>query len=499
MYLEFYGLRKAPFQITPDPDFLFLSPSHKVALGAIIYGIEERQGFVVITGEVGLGKTTILRSYLERVDPHQLRTICIFNANVSFEGLLKTLYVEFDLEYQADDLFESVKQLHSILIQEYEQGRNVALIIDEVQNMPIETLSNLLMLSNLETATEKLLQIVLIGQPEFENTLNRSELRQLKQRLVIHEKIDSLTPQESLSYIHHRLDKVKTHTDPIFHHRAESLLIKASKGTPRVLNTLCTNALIAGVGYQEKPVSSRTVKQVTDNLLGTARTSTGALWKYLLAALGLIVLLGVLWLSPLGEKLTNPPVIPAAREFVIARLEPVKGLIASWVQVKPPATDPIPDPPPPVPAPEPPVANPIPQPESPAPPVTNPIPQPEPLAVPTAEQPANVGVEPQPPTPPPDALGNGSPPEPPPDTPPPVTPPPVTPEDTEASFPLTISVSPGEDIADITQEIYGFANEELFDFIAQANPGIEDINSLKVGDKLILPELPQALEKYRGT
>ncbi len=92
MHLEFYGLRKAPFQITPDPDFLFLSPSHKVALGAIIYGIEERQGFVVMTGEVGLGKTTILRSYLERVDPHQLRTICIFNANVSFEGLFKTLY-----------------------------------------------------------------------------------------------------------------------------------------------------------------------------------------------------------------------------------------------------------------------------------------------------------------------------------------------------------------------------------------------------------------------
>ena len=249
MYLEFYGLRKAPFQITPDPDFLFLSPSHKVALGAIIYGIEERQGFVVITGEVGLGKTTILRSYLERVDPHQLRTICIFNANVSFDGLLKTLYAEFDLEYNAEDLFESVKQLHSTLIQEYEQGRNVALIIDEAQNMPIETLANLLTLSNLETTTEKLLQIVLIGQPEFENTLNRPELRQLRQRLVIHEKIESLTSQESLAYIHHRLDKVKTHTDPIFQNKAETLLIKASKGTPRVLNTLCTNALIAGVGY----------------------------------------------------------------------------------------------------------------------------------------------------------------------------------------------------------------------------------------------------------
>lgn len=331
MYLEFYGLRKAPFQITPDPDFLFLSPSHKVALGAIIYGIEERQGLVVITGEVGLGKTTILRSYLERVDPHQLRTICIFNANVSFEGLL-TLYAEFDFEYNANDLFESVKQLHHILIQEYDQGRNVALIIDEAQNMPIETLSNLLPLSNLETATEKLLQIVLIGQPEFEHTLNRPELRQLKQRLVIHEKIESLTSQESLAYIHHRLDKVKTHTDPIFHNKAEALLIKASKGTPRVLNTLCTNALIAGVGYQEKPVSARTVKQVTDNLLGTRNASTGSRpRRYLLIVLALLLLLSVLWLSPLGKQVTNPPTILAARESLLARL---KGFIPAWAQVK---------------------------------------------------------------------------------------------------------------------------------------------------------------------
>ncbi len=157
----------------------------------------------------------------------------------------------FSLEYNPNDLFESVKQLHYILMQEYEQGRNVALIIDESQNMPVETLSNLLMLSNLETATEKLLQIVLIGQPEFENTLNRPELRQLKQRLVIHEKIESLTSQESLAYIHHRLDKVKTHTDPIFHRKAETLLIKASKGTPRVLNTLCTNALMRVLGTKK--------------------------------------------------------------------------------------------------------------------------------------------------------------------------------------------------------------------------------------------------------
>ncbi len=475
MYLEFYGLRKAPFQITPDPDFLFLSPSHKVALGAIIYGIEERQGFVVITGEVGLGKTTILRSYLERVDPHQLRTICIFNANISFEGILKTLYAEFDLEYHADDLFESVKQLHAMLIQEYEQGRNVALIIDEAQNMPVETLANMLMLSNLETATVKLLQIILIGQPEFEDTLNRPELRQLKQRLVIHEKIEVLTPQESSAYIHHRLDKVKTHTDPIFNNKAEGLLVKASRGTPRVLNTLCTNALIAGVGYQEKPVTARTVKQVTDNLLGPRNTAKrGFPWRYILAALAILLVLVFLWLSPLGEMITTPPLLQSARASVIARL---KGIFPFLDSDAKPDTGSATDTPTPVTPPssttDAPQGQPAPSPESPV--VTTSDNNPPSVAQPTPEAPPDPpsqnGLEPQPLDP--------------------------APEDT-GSFPITVSVSPGENITDIAQEIYGFANEELFDLIKRNNPDITDLDAIKVGDKLILPALPEGLERFRG-
>ncbi len=444
-------------------------------LGAIIYGIEERQGFVVITGEVGLGKTTILRSYLERVDPHQLRTICIFNANVSFEGILKTLYSEFDLEYSADDLFESVKQLHGILIQEYEQGRNVALIIDEAQNMPVETLASMLMLSNLETATVKLLQIVLIGQPEFENTLNRPELRQLKQRLVIHEKIEVLTPTESSAYIHHRLEKVKTHTDAIFNNKAESLLVKASRGTPRVLNTLCTNALIAGVGYQEKPVTARTIKQVTDNLLGPGSTAKGMRpWRYILAALGLLLLLVILWLSPLGKTVTPFPRLQTSRESVIARLKGIFPFLDAGEKnktgsatntpksdVSPGSTTEItPDNPTTLPAPAV-----IPTSDNSPPGVANPTP------VKTSDRPSQNGLEPQVPS--------------------------KEPEDT-GEFPLTISVSPGEDISDIAQEIYGFANEALFDLIKRNNPNIADLNAIKVGDKLILPALPKALERYRG-
>jgi len=236
MYLDFYNLKKAPFHITPDPEFLFLSPSHKAALGALVYGIEDRQGFVTLAGEVGLGKTTILRSYLERVDQSQLRTIYIFNSNVSFSDLLKTICREFRLESTTEDVFDTVNRLHQVLIEEYKQGRNVALIVDEAQHMPIETLEHLRMLSNLETSTQKLIQIVLVGQPEFEDKLNNHALRQLKQRLVIRATISPLTDEESLEYIAYRLAKVRTVDEPIFTKGALRQVVKQAKGTPRVLN-----------------------------------------------------------------------------------------------------------------------------------------------------------------------------------------------------------------------------------------------------------------------
>src|SRR5262245_17642009 len=216
MYLDFYSLKKAPFHTTPDPEFLFLSPSHKTALGALVYGIEERQGFVALVGEVGLGKTTILRSYLERVEPSQLKTIYIFHSNVSFSDLLKTICREFGLEVTTENVFDTVNHLHRVLLEEYKQGRNVALIVDEAQHMPIETLEHLRMLSNLETSTQKLMQIVLVGQPEFEAKLNNHALRQLKQRLVIRGTISPLTNKESRDYIIYRLAKVVMVDEPIF-------------------------------------------------------------------------------------------------------------------------------------------------------------------------------------------------------------------------------------------------------------------------------------------
>ncbi|MFZ0944684.1 MAG: AAA family ATPase, partial [Syntrophobacteraceae bacterium] len=168
----------------------------------MIYGIEERKGFIAITGEIGVGKTTILRSYLESADPEKLKVVYIFNAMLSFESLLKQIFNELGLvPAESAGVPELVNRLHRFLIEEYKNERNVVLIIDEVQNMPIETLENLRMLSNLETSKDKLVQIVMVGQPEFDRKLELEELRQLKQRVAIRCRIKPLTREESLAYI----------------------------------------------------------------------------------------------------------------------------------------------------------------------------------------------------------------------------------------------------------------------------------------------------------
>ncbi len=260
--MNFFNLVGEPFNITPDPAFLFLSPSHKEALGSIIYGIEMRKGFVSISGEVGTGKTTIIRACLERMNRDKMKLAYIFNPNISFKELLEDVFQELGIRPKHTDVHGMVKQLHKFLIVEYRAGRNVILIVDEAQNMPVETLENLRILSNLETTTNKLLQIVLVGQPELEQKLHSNALRQLRQRIAVRTAMRCLSHRESLEYIFYRLSLVSPEGNEVFSKRALKQLILESGGVPRVINILCDNALIAAYGYQQRPVSLRIVNEV---------------------------------------------------------------------------------------------------------------------------------------------------------------------------------------------------------------------------------------------
>lgn len=270
MYLGFYGLKKQPFHITPDPEFLYLSPSHNEALAAITEGVEERKGFIAVTGDVGVGKTTILRSYLYLKQREPLKTVYVFNSNLTFQGLLTTIYKELGLRSAGKSVTEMVNGLHEFLIEEQRQGNTVVLFIDEAQNMPVDTLESLAMMPIGETSKNKLLQIVLMGQPEFKKALDKNGLRQLKQRLAAYATIRRLSRAESHEYLRFRLKHAGTDAASVFTASARKAIVRKSKGIPRMLNILCDNALIAGFGREERPVTKAIVKEIIRSFDGLA-------------------------------------------------------------------------------------------------------------------------------------------------------------------------------------------------------------------------------------
>ena len=287
MYFKFFGLRIKPFNTTPDPEFLYLSPGHKEALGSLIYGIREKKGFIAVTGQVGLGKTTILRSFLNQNNQANQETVYLLNPNLSFTSLLKTLLRELGHDPIEGDDAEVLEQLHFVLIEKYREGRTVILLIDEAQNMPVDTLEHLRMLSNLETPKDKLIQIVLLGQPELDDLLDRYELRQLRQRIAVRAIIHPLSKQESFQYIQHRLDKAGGEGKKCFTNSALALIVREAKGIPRRLNILCDNALVTAFGYNKSLVTAKIAKEVISDLTGQPSHS---LWKLVPLVAGALVL-----------------------------------------------------------------------------------------------------------------------------------------------------------------------------------------------------------------
>jgi general secretion pathway protein A len=338
MYLNYYGLKQEPFHITPDPAFLFLSNSHKQALASMMYAIEKKKGFAAITGAVGVGKTTILRSYLDRMDHEHLKLIYIFNPNIPFKSLVAVILQELGSKPATYDISDMVHQLHLVLIDEYSAGRDVIVIIDEAQNMPIETLENLRMLSNLETSTDKLIQIILIGQSEFDDILNKYELRQLKQRIAIRSIIAPLPPEESLAYIKHRLTKAglrEGQVYSVFSKSALQLIIQQSKGIPRIINILCDNSLITGFGHQQYPITPKIVNEVISDFYGKQEHAYFFKWQHAALA-ALLLLLFVFLMSSYRNTLTSmlTDLFWSQTKGVVA-LEEMKSTAINKANVKP--------------------------------------------------------------------------------------------------------------------------------------------------------------------
>ena len=324
MHLSFYHLTQNPFLSAPAPEFLFLSPSHKAALQTLMDGIEERRGFVAIVGEAGLGKTTLLRAYLGSIDQQRVKTISLSGTRLSLRDMLAMLCQAFGLESAIDDLAVMTDRLRRLLIEANTQSQKAVLIIDNAHNLPVQTLWNLRMLSDLmETDAGQLVQIVLMGRTEFEQQCNLPELRQLKQRLIMRSTLSPLTQQESMAYIQHRLAKVALQEDPVFTQRALTQIVKHAKGVPRVLNALCAEVLMAGVVSQRKPISAKIAQGVIADFEGK-RASPRLRWGFAGSA-GLLLLVGLLGTSAY-ETLVLPTITNL--QFKYAHIDETETLSA---------------------------------------------------------------------------------------------------------------------------------------------------------------------------
>jgi len=296
MYNAFYQFTKEPFNITPDQAFLYLSRTHQEALATIVYGIEHRKAFILITGEVGTGKTSILRAFLQDINRDHVRYIYIINPNLTFREFLEKIFKELEVDTEGLSTTQMVERLHRVLVDEYLHGRNFAVVIDEAQNMPIETIESMRLLSNLETSTYKLMQIVFAAPPDFLEILDHPRLKSLKQRIAIRAKILALSAEESAEYIQHRLSVVSSGGAPAFTKGAIKMIAAKAKGIPRVINILCDAALVTGLGYQKTPVDTKMVKEVVADYNAKAKSKrkrTGPRWAPVAAGFAVLLIIGL--------------------------------------------------------------------------------------------------------------------------------------------------------------------------------------------------------------
>jgi general secretion pathway protein A len=267
VYLEYYGLKEQPFTITPNPRFLFYSAKHREAFNHLLYGIKERKGFVQLTGEVGAGKTTLCRALLEQLGSN-FSTALILNPVLDPEGLIKAIAMEFGLDVKGADRLETIAIINQFLLEQMSNDKETVLIIDEAQDLSDDLLEQVRLLSNLETDERKLLQIVLMGQPELRDRLNAYNLRQLRQRITVRYHLRPLTRMEIAQYIQHRLHVAGANGSPYFTGPAIWRIYNYSKGIPRLVNALSDKSLLAGFVKQKERIDFAMVGRAIRELEG---------------------------------------------------------------------------------------------------------------------------------------------------------------------------------------------------------------------------------------
>ena len=262
MYCEFYGFSEKPFTITPNPRFIFLSSNHREALAHLVYGIDTHAGFIAMTGEVGTGKTTLLRAMLSQLEPEKYRSALIFNPCLTGEQLLAAICREFCLEVDGKNSFGYLDALNCFLLEQHTADRTVVLVIDEAQNLTPDVLEQLRMISNLETEQTKLIQIILAGQPELDDLLERHDLRQLCQRITVRCRLTPMGLDDTGEYIRHRLKISGRRFPGFFSRRAVKKVYRFSQGIPRLINVVCEQALVLAWTRESPVVGSSIVSQV---------------------------------------------------------------------------------------------------------------------------------------------------------------------------------------------------------------------------------------------
>lgn len=318
MYEEFYGFRDNPFRLTPDPDYLFLSTNHQEALGHLLFGVREASGVVVITGEIGAGKTTLLRTLVRNLDESTILAY-IFNPALSAVELLQTINTDLGLPSSSTSKKELIDDLNRFLLAQQAAKRRVVVIIDEAQDLEPSVLEQLRLLSNLETEREKLLQIVLVGQPELRNTLARPELAQLDQRVTLRWHLGPLNEEETAAYVRHRIRVASAGREPVhFSASALSTVYRIANGIPRVVNVLCHRALLIGYTREERQIDRSIVLQAAKEVGREDASSTRKFPSVSFSPLlgGLLILLGTGmlvfasthgWLPTRNQSPATPP------------------------------------------------------------------------------------------------------------------------------------------------------------------------------------------------